>query len=384
MNGEKYLSCRSDVITLYDEDRKSDIGLTKLTNTSLHTKPLQRQSVPLVSQVSNDKTVAAFKVLKGSIKYNEGTVIFIQLVTDWFKMMNVKDKYTAIRLRDELRSPWELNCVSFTKLMYTCNIINSCKRGRGGKRIQTLTLQTANAFMLTTENNIEAAKHLLENHNFNYILPAVNSQDPAEKFFGQARHRCGGNFYIDIVDVMAVEKMQVLHQLLKHDLLLDKSHSCKCPSCTQEVNPDDIDVVRDLTITETQSLLQTSDQLKHTVIYISGYISKKHHLPSNEAEECISSEFLDKLNRGRLTIPTLSRAFFVHTGIRIQNLILTPETQCRSYLMKLLSFTDAPIAKTTSTHQSLANILLKLFVMAKGDKEQSISCLQRKEKPQDE
>ena len=95
--------------------------------------------------------------------------------------------------------------------------------------------------MLTTENNIEAAKHI-ENHNFNYILRAVNSQDPAEKFSGQARQRCGGNFYIDTVDVMAVVKMQVLHQLLKHDLLPDKRHSYKCPNCTQEVNPDDIDV----------------------------------------------------------------------------------------------------------------------------------------------
>ena len=71
MNGEKYLACWSDVIALYREDRKSAIRLTKLTNTSVHTKPLQRQRVPLVSQVFNDKTVAAFKALKGSIKYNE-------------------------------------------------------------------------------------------------------------------------------------------------------------------------------------------------------------------------------------------------------------------------------------------------------------------------
>ena len=120
------------------------------------------------------------------------------------------------------------------------------------------------------------------------------------------------------------------------------------------------------------------------MIHILGYISKKHHSPSNEAEECISSEFLDELNRGGLTIPTLSTAFFVHTGIRIQNLISTPETQCRSYLMKLLSFTDAPIAKNTSARQSLANILLKSFVMAKGNKEQSIGYLWRKEKPRDE
>ena len=95
MNGEKYLACWSDVIALYEEDRKSAVRLTKLTNTSVHTKPLLSMTKPLPH----------FKALKGSIKYNEGTVIFNHLVTGWFKMMNVKDKYTAIRLRDELRSP---------------------------------------------------------------------------------------------------------------------------------------------------------------------------------------------------------------------------------------------------------------------------------------
>ena len=110
-NGKPYLACWSDVISLYEEDRKSPIRLTKLTNTSVYPKPLQRQSVPLVCQVFNDKTVAAFKVLKGTVDYSEGTVIFIELITNWFKMMNVKDKYACIWYRDEL-GPFSLEASS--------------------------------------------------------------------------------------------------------------------------------------------------------------------------------------------------------------------------------------------------------------------------------
>ena len=65
------------------------------------------------------------------------------------------------------------------------------------------------------------------------------SSDPVEKFFGQTRQRMSGNFYIDIVDVMAVAKMQVLHQLLKYDIIPDKTcQDYTCPSCTELVTPD--------------------------------------------------------------------------------------------------------------------------------------------------
>ena len=55
-----------------------------LTNPSVYPKPLQWQSVPLVFQVFNDKTVAALKGLKGTIDYSERTVTFIELITNWF------------------------------------------------------------------------------------------------------------------------------------------------------------------------------------------------------------------------------------------------------------------------------------------------------------
>jgi len=52
-----------------------------------------------------------------------------------------------------------------------------------------------------------------------YVFPALFSQDLLEKFFGQARQRCGGNFYIDVSDVICAAKVQRLYQLLKDDVV---------------------------------------------------------------------------------------------------------------------------------------------------------------------
>ena len=42
---KKYLACWSDVISLYEEDRKTPIRLATLANASVHMNPLKRQSL---------------------------------------------------------------------------------------------------------------------------------------------------------------------------------------------------------------------------------------------------------------------------------------------------------------------------------------------------
>ena len=203
----------------YEEDRQFTLRLKKLTHTSVFPKPLQRQSVPLVCQVFNDKTVAALTTLSTKLNINEGTIVFIRLVTNWFKMMNVKDRYSCIRFKDDLRSPWTLGCDSFGRLSNMCDVIKSCAWEGGRGRKMKLTKMTASAFITTTKTNIEAATFLLSEMNFKYILQAVFADEALEKFFGQTRQRSGGNFYIDVGDVMAAAKTFNLHNLLKNNLL---------------------------------------------------------------------------------------------------------------------------------------------------------------------
>ena len=98
-----YVARWRDIEALYNEDRKNTIRLTKITYTAVYPKPLQRQSVPFVCQIFHEKTVAALSTLKNQLDISEGTMIFVKLITDWFHMMNVKDRYSGINMRDECR-----------------------------------------------------------------------------------------------------------------------------------------------------------------------------------------------------------------------------------------------------------------------------------------
>ena len=129
---------------------------------------------------------AAFRALKGKMVYEEGTVLFADVVNKWFKMMNVKSKYAAIKHRDDSRSLWTLDCATFHDLHTACYVIASCRWNDTGNRQQKLTKFTADAF-LTTKLNIAAASMRLTDYHFQYILLAVFSQDPLKEIFGQAR-----------------------------------------------------------------------------------------------------------------------------------------------------------------------------------------------------
>ena len=78
--------------------------------------------------------------------------------------------------------------------------------------------------------------------------------------------------------------------------------------------------------------------MKHKIIYIEGCLSKNY--TGDEATENVSSKFLDGLNGGGRSIPTLLTVFFVLSGIHIQTWIQTPQTRCRSYLIRLLPYID--------------------------------------------
>ena len=218
-------------------------------------------------------------------------------------MMNVKDKFSTIHLRDPHRAPWTLNCDNFSKLSAMYDVIDSCRWEGGRFRQKKLTQFTADAFKITTKYSIVAATYLLTYHNFQYVLPAVFSQDPLEKLFGQARQRNGGNFYIDIVDVLSAAKVQRLHQLLKYNIIPQRIPEFTCPECTTPVSLGDIELMQEISIEDTQLLLDSGNTLKYKVVFIAGYITIKH----GEMEgDLVSTEFLQELDRGGLRVPTLS------------------------------------------------------------------------------
>ena len=86
-------------------------------------------------------------------------------------MLNVKDKFAAIHLKDDCQSPWTVNCDSFQSLYQTCDVISPCAWERGKDRNHKLAKATASAFITSTKSNIEAATYLLTEKGFE--LPGV-------------------------------------------------------------------------------------------------------------------------------------------------------------------------------------------------------------------
>ena len=381
-DGKKLVAFWSDLVALYDEDKMSPLRLTKLTHTAIFPKPLQRQSVPLVSQVFNDKTVAALYSFKQKLGIRDGTIEFVSMINQWFKMMNVKDKYSAIHLRDEFRLPWTIGCDSFKRLHEICDVISSCTWKGGRNRVLKLTNQTGTAFTITTRTNMESATALLNEYEFEYVLPAVFSDDAIEKFFGQARQRKGGNFYIDSTDILAAAKVVNLHALLKYDLFPVATSEYKCLNCTQAVNEDHVEMINEFDIFQTQTLLSSSDSLKQKVVYIAGHLTHKYLTNDDDDDDdyAVSTEFLDNLNRGGLSLPKLSTTFFVHASLKAFENLNNDQKQCRNYIEKCFSFISTPLSSNTSACKTLANIILKAYVLDNSDREQEVGCLRRKEK----
>lgn len=217
------------------------------------------------------------------------------------------------------------------------------------------------------------------------MLPATFSQDPLEKFFGQARQRCGGNFYIDVADVLSSAKVQRLRQLLKIDITPAAFTDHLCPNCSIDIDEVDLEQLQDVSIEDTQLLLESTDTLKDKVIYVAGFLTHRYgrSMASNPEEECsISSTFVQELDRGGLSLPTLSTAFFVHTAIHMDTVLSPSKHSCREYFAKTLSYIDAPISENFQACRTLANVLLKAYVNNSSDKAKEIGCLRRREKLQ--
>ena len=170
-----YTARWQDVVAVYEEDQKSPFRLTKLTVLSVFSKLLQHQNIQLVSQVFNDKTVTAMRTLQTKLNISEGTIKWIDLITQWFKMMSVKSKYLASCFNDSYCEVWHSNCGSFKSLEEICTVVSTCVFNGTRGRQKKLKKHTGNAFLVATECNTLAAMMLIADYKFGYVLPAIFS-----------------------------------------------------------------------------------------------------------------------------------------------------------------------------------------------------------------
>ena len=123
------------------------------------------------------------------------------------------------------------------------------------------------------------------------MLPGVFADEALKKFLGQDRQRNGDNFYIDNVDIKADAEAKNLHGLLKYESMPHKSNNVPC---TSNIRIDNYHF--DITIADTEDLVQSNDSIKYKIIFLAGYLEHKFRGKSAETEDIddhyINSDFV--------------------------------------------------------------------------------------------
>ncbi len=152
----------SDIEQLYiAETSKSTLAReSKLNALAVNPPVLSQQRVDIALRVFCEETALALQ-----ISGFEETAVFVKLVSYFFKIMNVKDSFASVRLRDPRRA-----AITQTddddNLNFIIQFSNMCAtmKPAGAKRKMgdcTLTNQTAEAIVITVAGTVELVKFLL-------------------------------------------------------------------------------------------------------------------------------------------------------------------------------------------------------------------------------
>ena len=115
-----------------------------------------------------------------------------------------------------------------------------------------------------------------------------------------------------------------------------------CTLCNTEPTADDLALISDVTMTETQNLLDSCNTLKQKVVYIAGSLSHKHFHQDKDSEEesdddeHVTSKFLEELSRGGLRVPRLNMVFLVHSAIQLYDKIDSSRRLCTNYFLAVV------------------------------------------------
>ena len=75
---------------------------------------------------------------------------------------------------------------------------------------------------------------------------------------------------MDIMDVQGAAKVFNLHSIPKNDVIPSKDPGDQthvtCDSCSISPDEDDIDKIHELTLADTQALLDSDDTLRHKIV----------------------------------------------------------------------------------------------------------------------
>lgn len=279
-----------DLVAIYNTEMKSLIKQTRLCHAALFPTNFEKQKVKLVTDVFNEKTIAALA--------DKTTQIMVKNVTKMWHILNVKTTSAGKRLNDEDRHP--IYNVNDERLVFLVEIAEcfNLMVSKYDTRVCSLTIDTRKALYLTLNGLVHMIKMLISDKNFNYILTGVFQSDPIEGLYGVFRGDSGGNMYIAYEQILSSMTLRRIKLFDKLDMPYSNDHKTK-ECCESPLSEKEVELLDSIPTS------QLSENELSSLYYVSGYVSFKHNIGIEAPEKHFDvSEFTTNVSRGLLKHPT--------------------------------------------------------------------------------
>ena len=173
-------------------------------------------------QVFHEKTIVALRVSTHSTEEWKDTALFLEIITNLWKLLNCKSRFEQIRLRDDHRVPITFNAqgdYALTALRAYATMADKMRASPNQKRVKQLTVDTGDAAWHTLNGLASLSEYLMCQPTSDplwheYVLLGFQ-QDDLEHHFGHFRRSAGCNYYISVQDTMMSHRIDCTRLLLQ-------------------------------------------------------------------------------------------------------------------------------------------------------------------------
>ena len=263
---------------LYKMEMGEDVKMAyRLTDRVLYPTSVERVNVQLAVAATHESTVAALRYYSQKDEYRDfgQTADFLELLRQWFSVVNVKTAYTHVRLNDPLRTPptREESC-GLDLLTTFGEMLQAWQDRKGGSKMSKDTSQAA---IYTCRGLVGVTHYLLEEYNdlVHYVLLGKVQSDRIEGRFGYLRKLCGGNYWASVRQFFegeAVIRVKSLVWLSGYSL---GTVNAVMKEALQQRQQDDAEVVETLvefaSNAEHEALSEGAEQ---AITHVAGYLAR--------------------------------------------------------------------------------------------------------------
>ena len=171
------------------------------------------------SAVFHESTVSALHYYskRGNPDFSS-TAKFINIIVQWWKLVNAQSTFLAIKKRDNQRE-----AITWSNLTEKCSFLRGfvdwlCEWEKHGGTEHGLSSETFEAAKHSSECLASIFEYLLEDVALDYVLPIKLQNDKIEGRFGLLRQMCGGNLFDSVLQFLESERSIGMINLAKLNL----------------------------------------------------------------------------------------------------------------------------------------------------------------------